>query len=310
MKFRKEGLFLPVLVACAAFLPLVGCGSGGSTTPTSNTNSSGETISSLTSGYAVPTNVSAVPESTTSGASLRSFSRAVGALAATSDYAKAIPSKYIEEPVLDQFDIIEQVLGALSQTKYYESVNVNAGPYKAMIAWTDEKDGQEIKTLEPWIVDSRMIVVNGADVNRVLCWIVEADKTIMAEFKVYSAATFDAAGEVLSYGKWDLNVKFDDTGTNFFVASAEPEGTGGTVIKINEFEDHGPGDVYTLKGVLRRGGKLYHSSPLYVLRVIPDLKEYGMTDEEIDTLLEGYLLGYLELPPDAPDWVKEIFEFS
>ncbi|MFW6121555.1 MAG: FecR family protein [Petrotogales bacterium] len=43
---------------------------------------------------------------------------------------------------------------------------------------------------------------------------------------------------------------------------------------------------------------------------IPELKEYGMTDEEIDALIEGYLQGYLELPPETPDWVREIFEFS
>lgn len=44
---------------------------------------------------------------------------------------------------------------------------------------------------------------------------------------------------------------------------------------------------------------------------IPQLKEeYGMTDEEIDALLDGYLKGYLDLPDEAPDWVREIFEFS
>ena len=43
---------------------------------------------------------------------------------------------------------------------------------------------------------------------------------------------------------------------------------------------------------------------------IPDLKDYGMTDEEIDTLLDGYILGYLDLPPETPEWVREIFELS
>ena len=44
---------------------------------------------------------------------------------------------------------------------------------------------------------------------------------------------------------------------------------------------------------------------------IPELKErYGMTDEELDVLLEGYLLGYYNLPPETPDWIWEIIELS
>jgi len=44
---------------------------------------------------------------------------------------------------------------------------------------------------------------------------------------------------------------------------------------------------------------------------IPDLKaEYGISDMELDALLEGYILGYLELPADSPDWIKELFDFS
>lgn len=44
---------------------------------------------------------------------------------------------------------------------------------------------------------------------------------------------------------------------------------------------------------------------------IPELKErYGMTDEELDVLIDGYLNGYLDLPPDTPDWLREIIEGS
>ena len=44
---------------------------------------------------------------------------------------------------------------------------------------------------------------------------------------------------------------------------------------------------------------------------IPELKErYGVTDEELDILLEGYLLGYYNLPPETPDWIWEIIELS
>jgi hypothetical protein len=44
---------------------------------------------------------------------------------------------------------------------------------------------------------------------------------------------------------------------------------------------------------------------------IPELKErYGVTDDELDVLLDGYLLGYYDLPPETPDWIREIIELS
>ena len=44
---------------------------------------------------------------------------------------------------------------------------------------------------------------------------------------------------------------------------------------------------------------------------IPELKaEYGISDQELDTLLEGYILGYFDIPEDAPKWIKDLFKFS
>jgi len=44
---------------------------------------------------------------------------------------------------------------------------------------------------------------------------------------------------------------------------------------------------------------------------IPELKErYGMTDEELDVLIDGYIKGYYDLPPETPDWIREIIEGS
>ena len=44
---------------------------------------------------------------------------------------------------------------------------------------------------------------------------------------------------------------------------------------------------------------------------IPELKaEYGINDEELDALLEGYIRGYFDIPADAPGWIKELFEFT
>jgi hypothetical protein len=44
---------------------------------------------------------------------------------------------------------------------------------------------------------------------------------------------------------------------------------------------------------------------------IPELKSrYGMTDEELDVLIDGYLLGLYDLPPETPEWIIEIIEIS
>jgi hypothetical protein len=44
---------------------------------------------------------------------------------------------------------------------------------------------------------------------------------------------------------------------------------------------------------------------------IPELKErYGVTDEELDALIDGYLLGYYDLPPETPNWIRELVELS
>ena len=37
---------------------------------------------------------------------------------------------------------------------------------------------------------------------------------------------------------------------------------------------------------------------------------YGVTDQELEALVDGYILGYWTLPADSPDWVKKLFEFA
>ena len=44
---------------------------------------------------------------------------------------------------------------------------------------------------------------------------------------------------------------------------------------------------------------------------IPELKEtYGVTDQELEVLLDSYIKGYWDLPPDTPEWIKELFDLS
>ena len=141
-------------------IALTGCGGGGGG---GGDGDGDDTLSSLTKGYQIPTEISAIPER--DGGAFRPVSE----LPSSSDYVQAVPRRYVEEQALEQFDILEQVLGALGQTHFADSENINAGPYKAMVAWEDEQDGRAIKQLQPWVIDSLMIIDDeGRDVNRVL----------------------------------------------------------------------------------------------------------------------------------------------
>lgn len=258
------------LVAAVLGLSLNGCGGGGGDSAgNDNTNQDGEIISTVSVGYSLPTEISAVPADsdgsitgvqTATGfvSHLRTLIAgvAVDDLADSSDYKKANTRKYVEERALERFDIIEQVMNAAAQTNYADADNINAGPYKAMIAWIDEGEGgREIKTLEPWVVDSRMIVIDGQDVNRLLVWIEEPDegggtRVVKAEFKIYAAAELNEDGSYANYGEWDLNVAFDDSGTAFFAASSRVDG-GVNTIMLHESEGPGAGET---QGVLVRSG--------------------------------------------------------
>lgn len=204
-------------------------------------------------------------DATASGAALRSsrglHSRLRAALiSADSDYDKAATTQYIEERTLEQFDIIETIMQSLAQTKYSDATNINQGPYKAMVAWEEKgSGGRDIKQLQPWVVDSRLIVGMGpygssTDINRVLVWITENDpnhagqtRLIKAEFKIYTEASFNAAGEVTDYGEWDINVKFDEAATEYFAASSRKQG-GINLLKMRMVGDH------PLKAILYRAG--------------------------------------------------------
>jgi len=44
---------------------------------------------------------------------------------------------------------------------------------------------------------------------------------------------------------------------------------------------------------------------------IDDIKDrWDVTDEEFDVLVTGYVNGNFDLPPDTPDWIKDLMELS
>lgn len=294
-------------LAAAVFLAIGGCGGGGgggssSSTSTGSTNSDGEVLSSLVSGIEIPSEISAVPADT-SGTSAKTsnkggFAGALSILAAastselsaTSDYAKATPSIYVEERSLEQFSVIETVFAALAQTHYADEENINAGPYKAMIAWEENQGGKDVKTLQTWTVESRMIVMDlpsdvtgntTGDVNKLYAWIPEVDREtgeerlIKAEFLIYTAPSKADDGSLVDYGEWDMNVLMgaDSTGVdtvtgtpeNFFAASARVGSDGSSILKVHDghteqadFDGPGGNDPVALagnmKGILYRDG--------------------------------------------------------
>jgi hypothetical protein len=260
--------FLLKAVTAGVILALAGCGGGGGDSTTTSSGGGG-TTTTTTRAYTLPTEISAVPASTSVTASLRRaslfgrFDRALADLPSSSDYSQAKTSKYVEEHALEQFDIIEEVMTALAQTHYNESANQTGVAYKAMVAWEDENNGVSIKRLEPWVVKSELVTGvhpdgTTAEFNKVQAWIEEEDtspgaaagakRVIRAEFKIYSGATFDTDGTVLSYGEWDLNVAFGDNATKFFVATSRTNG-GTPELKINMDE----GDWFS-RAVLYRNG--------------------------------------------------------
>ncbi len=264
-------------VAVAVSLALAGCGGSSSTTVT---NDDGGTTTAR--GFSLPNEISAVPASaaasasTTRSVSASSFGRAIRALASAdlppdSDYAKATGRTFVEEPALEQFDIIEQVLTSMAQTNYADEVG--NGAYKAVITWEEDQDGVDVKSLQTWTVKSELVSgnhpVTGASqqVNVVQAWIPEIDPDtgnemlIKAQFDIYTSASVAADGSFNDYGEWDLNVYFQadpnavDSAApqGFFAASTRIDSSGVTTLKItdqgvrNEF-----GLLEQMKGILVR----------------------------------------------------------
>jgi hypothetical protein len=248
-------------------MTIVGTGGGGdnsiSTKTADTTSSDTSTDTSMdttvsdteeTRGWEVPTEISAVPTSLNAAAptrnlSLRASLAALARLATDegTDYSEAQTKKFVEEHSLQEFDIIEDVLGALAQTHYVDAENINNGTYTAIVVWEDEQNGVDIKQLELWVVDSQQIEEDGQDVLQVQTWIEETmdgqTQIVKAEFKIYTPATRRDDGSYSDYGEWTMNVKFDDTGENYFAASASIGDDGGSITMLHEkfSEEGGPG---------------------------------------------------------------------
>ncbi len=278
------------IASTAVLVGLTACGGGGGTTTTTTTGSD-ETVK----GYTLPSEISAVPTENSTGSNaanlnksfsglLNSLSKAATAagLPSTSDYATINARTFVEEPALEKFDIIEQVLTSLAQTNYAEEVG--NGAYQAVISWEQESDGVDVKQLQTWTVISTMVDGNhpttntAQEVNKVQVWIPEIDprdgseRMIKAQFDIYTSAEIAADGSFINYGEWDLNVYFDadptglDTASpqGFFAADARIDSDGITTLRIvdqgvrNEFQL-----IESMQGVLIRSQDTGYGSVTY-----------------------------------------------
>ncbi|WP_148896425.1 hypothetical protein [Geothermobacter ehrlichii] len=166
--------------------------------------------------------------------SIRTLATSAADLPADSDYKTTPVARYVDEPTLEVFGIIETILNAMTQTHYDDPANVGAGPYKCMVAWYEERDGKTTKDLEEWIVDSRMTTENGQQVNLVHVWVVSDSDPVEVEVKIYQAPNQAADGSYLDYGKWSINALLTgQTPPGRFYADADVVG-GETVLRLSE----------------------------------------------------------------------------
>lgn len=260
MKQSKKGRWAAKLAVVSLGCMLAACSGGGGGSSSSGGGIGGGGTPSSVSGIALPSEVSAVPASTGGSASLASkvkaLSRAARTLSPDSDYAKTVSSRFVDEPTLEVFGIIETILKAVSQTHYADEQNVGAGPYKAIVAWYEDDNGKSSKELEEWTVQSDM--VDG--VNIVKVWIADEIGTIKVQVSITTAPTQNGDGDYTDYGVWTILADIDDTDEQgVFYASAAVE-SGNTVLKLSEdfqrTEDMGAGPVNMnalTKAVLHKG---------------------------------------------------------
>ncbi len=256
---------LPIL-SLALLASLIACGGGGSSSSGTGGSTPPPPPAPPTVGFDVPTELSAVAPKAGSaliitplqdtlaygkGWSLPTVTALPLATDAGTDYANAKTTKFVAEHAVNQFAIIQTILNAMAQTHYADHANLNAGPYKAIVAWEQEDKGNQSKSTQTWTVDSSMIKEGTKDVNRVLAWIDDGEGLIKAEFKIYASATKRADGTYQDYGVWTLNAKMDQAGTSFFAAKASIGPAGETLVSMNESELR-QGFTQTMKAAMSR----------------------------------------------------------
>lgn len=220
-----------------------------------NDSSGGNVENIITKGFSLPSSIETVPSnSSTEQNALRVVSSgslidsqpttAISKLESNTektDMEKDTFSMRIWEKDLDQFQIIDQLLSALKQTRYEDSAFLNKGPYAALIRW------EEDNKIEKWIVDSKIVTVNGRIANQVDFWIDNKDGLIEARFNIFAAAT-----DLSRYGEWTAQAKMYTADKNLrgqFAANTMMNENGQAVIRVHH-ENMGGDQDYKFRGKL------------------------------------------------------------
>jgi hypothetical protein len=240
-------LLLMLISACSG-----GGGGGG--------GGGGEVLSSLTKGYSVPQGISVIPAENSEqlNKSIQKRQRVLSALhlskkslqKAETDFEKTGNLELkVDEPALDEFSEIERILKIFKQTNYWEERVVNKGPYKALVKY--EYDNNEFE-FETWTIDSKMIVLDGKDVNRVRFWIPGSEDggETRGKLDIFSPPT-----DANKYGEWRLDVtgegNGDDDEGGYFSAESKLQSNGS--IKLSMSGDENGSSVLYLKNDTGKG---------------------------------------------------------
>lgn len=213
----------------------------------------GKIVNVISAGFALPSSIETIPNnSSTAQSAMRTVStgnltdhqgKAVSALenpAAKTDMEKDKFQLNIWEKNLDEFQIIDQLLFALKQTKYEDPQFINKGPYGTLVRW------QEDNKLEKWIIDSKMVTIDGKSVNQINMWVQEDMGLIEAQFNISEPASTNNR-----YGEWTAQARMlnsDGTVHGRFAANTTVNSAGQAIIRVEHLNmgDHD----YDFKGKL------------------------------------------------------------
>jgi hypothetical protein len=244
---------IPHVAVIAMALVAVGCGGatggGGGVTPPPTP------VPGLV-GIPLPTEVSAVPPRASVGGSstLHSLASLVTLPGASTDYGKAVARKYVDERAVNQFEVLNTIFNAIAQTRYADEANLNIGPYAAIVTWLDDSNGVQVKKLQKWIVDSRR--TDAQSPNALQIWMPDMTvggqgqtALVQANLVITTAPVQNLDGSYRTFGAWRMDVSAPEVAGWHFVAQAEMDASGQSIVKL--FQEN-PGDGVT-KGILSKG---------------------------------------------------------
>ena len=304
MKVNRLQVALAVLglltTACGA------SSGGGTAPPAAPTGPTGPTgpsapTGTITRGIALPKEVSALPTKGAAAhaqAAMRSGPGGLAAFGPDTDYAKAGTFKFVNENSLSRFEILNTIFKAISQTHYDDPAVLGKGPYLAMVSWTEERAGQQVKQLVKWQVDSKIVQVDGVDANKVQVWFEQplndgAQRLIRVQLLILEPPRMNADGvSYADYGKWSLVAAYDPGGGAYLAASADRDASGMSIVKIHEFyPPPGPGrPAWETKGILHRSSTAGAGRVLYPNTECPGLapgEECQQTPTEVSYVYDG-----------------------